>query len=60
VLGFTQATTENVRPIIEMLRDLIERGLTFEDGILCVIDGAKGLRKAVDEVFGACAPVQRC
>jgi transposase-like protein len=60
VLGFTQATTENARPIIEMLRDLIERGLTFEDGILCVIDGAKGVRSAVDEVFGACAQVQRC
>jgi transposase-like protein len=60
VLGFTQATTENARPIIEMLRDLIERGLSFEKGILCVIDGAKGLRKAIREVFGACAQVQRC
>ena len=60
VLGFTQATTENARPIIEMLRDLIERGLTFEEGILCVVDGAKGLQKAIREVFGACAQVQRC
>jgi len=60
VLGFTQATTENARPIKEMLRELIERGLTFEEGILCVIDGAKGLRKAIREVFGACAQVQRC
>ena len=60
VLGFTQATTENARPIIEMLRDLIQRGLTFEDGILCVIDGARGLRKAIREVFGGCAQVQRC
>ena len=60
VLGFTQATTENARPIIEMLRDLIERGLTFEEGLLCVIDGAKGLGKAIREVFGACAQVQRC
>jgi transposase-like protein len=60
VLGFTQATAENARPIIEMLRDLIQRGLTFEEGILCVIDGAKGLRKAIREVFGACAQVQRC
>lgn len=60
VLGFTQATTENARPIIEMLRDLIERGLTFDEGILCVVDGAKGLQKAIREVFGACAQVQRC
>ena len=60
VLGFTQATTENARPIKEMLRDLIDRGLTFSDGILCVVDGAKGLRKAIRGVFGACAQVQRC
>jgi len=60
VLGFTQATTENARPIKEMLRDLIQRGLTFDEGILCVVDGAKGLRKAIDEIFGACAQVQRC
>jgi len=60
VLGFTQATTENSRPIKEMLRDLLERGLTFEAGILCVIDGSKGLRKALDEVFGSRVEVQRC
>jgi transposase-like protein len=60
VLGFTQATTENARPIKEMLRGLIERGLTFDEGIFCVVDGAKGLRKALDEVFGQCAQVQRC
>jgi transposase-like protein len=60
VLGFTQATSERSEPVIELLRDLIERGLTFEDGILCVIDGSKGLRKAIDEVFGERAEVQRC
>jgi transposase-like protein len=60
VLGFTQATSERSEPVIELLRDLIERGLTFEDGILCVIDGSKGLRKAIDEVFGERAKVQRC
>jgi transposase-like protein len=60
VLGFTQATTERAEPVIELLRDLIGRGLSFEEGILCVIDGSKGLRKAVDEVFGDLAEVQRC
>lgn len=60
VLGFTQATTESARPIKEMLRDLIDRGLSFEEGILCVVDGSKGLRKAIDEVFGSYAQVQRC
>jgi hypothetical protein len=60
VLGFTQATSERSEPVIELFRDLIERGLTFEEGILCVIDGSKGLRKAIDEVFGQCAQIQRC
>jgi hypothetical protein len=53
VLGFTQATTERSEPIKEMPRNLIQRGLTFDEGILCVVDGAKGLRKAIDEIFGA-------
>ena len=60
VLGFTQATSERSEPVIELLRDLLRRGLTFEEGILCVIDGSKGLRKAIDEVFGERAEVQRC
>jgi transposase-like protein len=60
VLGFTQATSERSEPVIELLRDLLERGLRFEEGILCVIDGSKGLRKAIDEVFGHRAEVQRC
>jgi putative transposase len=60
VLGFTQATTERAGPVVELLRDLLGRGLAFEEGILCVIDGSKGLRKAIDEVFGDRAQVQRC
>ncbi|MCH8040899.1 MAG: transposase [Nitrospinae bacterium] len=40
--------------------NLIERGLQCEHGLLCVIDGAKGLRKAIDSVFGHQALVQRC
>ena len=60
VLGFTQATTERAEPVVELLRDLLGRGLGFEEGILCVIDGSKGLRKAIGEVFGDRAEVQRC
>ena len=37
-----------------------ERGLQVEPGLLCVIDGAKGLRKAIQTVFGNRAVVQRC
>lgn len=42
-----------------MLADLVCRGLSAEDGPLVVIDGAKALRAAVDEVFGTLAAVQR-
>jgi len=59
-LGFIQTTTENSQSIAELFRDLIARGLSFQDGILVVIDGAKGLRKAVNPVFGVKAMVQRC
>jgi len=60
VLGFTQASAERSGPVKELFRDLLERGLTFEEGILCIIDGSKGLRKAIREVFGPRAEIQRC
>jgi transposase-like protein len=60
VLGFVQTATENEAVCSAFLRGLVERGLKFEQGLLCVIDGAKGLRQAVDKVFGQRAAVQRC
>src|SRR5215472_2941461 len=42
------------------LTDLIERGLDPERALLVVIDGAKALRKAVLEVFGARVLLHRC
>jgi hypothetical protein len=60
VLGFTQATAERSEPIKQLLRGLIERGLSFEEGILCVVDGGQGLRKAIGDTFGRFVKVQRC
>lgn len=60
VLGFVQTATENERVCGSFLRSLLERGLSIEHGVLCVIDGSKGLRKAVDTVLGSKALVQRC
>lgn len=59
-LGVVQTNTENATSIGNLLRELVERGLQYEDGILCVIDGAKGLKKAVEDVFGKAAIIQRC
>jgi putative transposase len=36
VLGFVQAATENERVLRSFLNRLIERGLSIEDGLLCV------------------------
>ena len=60
ILGFVQTATENEAVCAAFLRALVERGLRIEDGLLVVLDGAKGLRKAVSTVFGATALVQRC
>ena len=60
LLGFVQTGTENERVCAAFLRALVERGLRYEHGLLCVIDGAKGLRKALQTVFGGQALVQRC
>ncbi len=60
VLGFVQTATENERVCATFLRELVARGLRVEPGLLCVIDGAKGLRKALQTVFGGQALVQRC
>lgn len=60
LLGFVQTGTENERVCAAFLRDLVARGLRYEQGLLCVIDGSKGFRKAVASVFGPQAVVQRC
>ena len=36
------------------------RNFRFKEGILAIVDGSKGLRKAIEETFGEFALVQRC
>lgn len=60
ILGLVQTATENRRVCAAFLRDLQERGFTTPAGLLVVLDGAKGVRAAVREVFGGDVPVQRC
>jgi len=59
-LGFIETASENSRTIKEFFGKLIERGLQYEQGILVVADGSKGIRKATKEVFGKYALFQRC
>ena len=59
-LGFVQAATENERVCRRFLSELVERGLQYEAGLLVVLDGGKGLYKAVRSVLKGHACVQRC
>jgi transposase-like protein len=59
-LGLWEGSTENAAVATALLSDLVERGLDTTQGVLCVLDGSKALRKAVRDVLGEGAPVQRC
>ena len=60
VLGVVEGTTESSHVCRSLLRQLIERGMPVERARLVVIDGSKGLRKAVRDTFGEWALIQRC
>jgi transposase-like protein len=59
-LGLSLGSTENAVVCTELLQDLLARGLTVNGRVLCVIDGGKGVRKALGDVFGDAAVIQRC
>ena len=58
-MGLWDGSTENKRVCVELLANLVDRGLDCDQGVLVVLDGGKALRAAVDAVFGH-VPVQRC
>ncbi len=60
VLGIEIGATENAAAVKKLLIGLRDRGLRTDQQYLFVIDGAKALRAAIEEVFGADQPVQRC
>ena len=60
VLALREGTTENATVCRGLLTDLRARGLDLERAVLFVIDGGRGLRKAIRETCGLTAVVQRC
>jgi transposase-like protein len=60
VLGLREGATENASAVRALLADLVERGLDPNHSLIIVIDGAKALHKAVVEVLGPQALIQRC
>lgn len=59
-LGLWLGSTENAVVVTALAQDLVERGLRIEGRLLFVIDGGKAIRKALKDVFGDRALVQRC
>lgn len=60
VLGLHEGATENAASCERLLADLVGRGLATDRSLLFVLDGAKALHKAVSDVFGGRALIQRC
>ena len=60
VLGIREGATENSTVVKELLEDIVARGVDAKRKMLFVIDGSKALRSAINAVFGAQQPVQRC
>jgi putative transposase len=58
-LGLWEGSTENATLARTLLADLVDRGLDPEQAILFVIDGSKALRRAIEDVFGCHALIQR-
>ncbi len=60
ILGMIESNTENFTVCRDFLNSLVARGLSLDKEYLFIIDGGKGLRKAIGSVFGKKGIVQRC
>jgi transposase-like protein len=60
ILGLRQGTTEKAEVCKDLLVDLWSRGVATDQVTLFILDGAKGLRAGVEQVWGNHAVYQRC
>jgi transposase-like protein len=59
-LGFWEGASENADTALALLADLEARGLRLSAKILFIVDGGKGVIKALKDRFGAKLLLQRC
>lgn len=59
-LGLWEGSTENATLCQSLLANLQDRGLRTDRSLLVILDGSKALRRAVRDLFGDAALVQRC
>jgi putative transposase len=60
VLGLRQGASENTAVVQDLLGELAERGVNFNEPRLYLLDGSKALRAAVFNYAGEAAFIQRC
>jgi putative transposase len=60
VLGLHEGATENSAACRALLCGIVDRGVSAERAMLFVVDGGKGLKKAITDMWGSLALVQRC
>lgn len=60
ILDIDHSHTENALVVDQLFDRLFKRGLKFEDGILFVVDGSKGLITGIRNRFQEYAFIQRC
>lgn len=59
-LGVGVGSTEHAALCAALLQHLLDRGLRIDHRRVAVIDGSKGLRRAVEGVFGDLTVIPRC
>lgn len=59
-IGFIQAATENERVCRQFIQSLMQRNLSYHKGLLCLIDGSKGLYAALTKALSGYVAIQRC
>jgi putative transposase len=60
LLGTRLGATEHEIVSRDLIRDMLERGLSIERPYLFVIDGSKALASAIKAAFGQTTHIQRC
>lgn len=60
ILGIEQMNSESGQAIGQFIDKLIARGLRYEQGLLVIVDGSKGIISGVEKKFAGYALIQRC
>ena len=59
-LGLWEGSTENTTVCQSLLANLQSRGLCTDRSLLVILDGSKAVHRAVTQIFGRAALIQRC